>query len=144
MLQKYRETIDNWLSNQSEKPKLIVIYGPTACGKTGLSIDVAEYLQSEIISVDSRQIYRGLDIGTGKVTEGEKRGIRHHMLDIIDPTEKFSVVDYRYRVEKLDIWKNFYSSQEVSEWNSRNKIPLAPLHGESPTFFKGEFKPPIL
>jgi tRNA A37 N6-isopentenylltransferase MiaA len=58
MLQKYRETLDTWLHTKSEKPKLIVIYGPTACGKTGLSIEVAEYLRSEIISVDSRQIYR--------------------------------------------------------------------------------------
>jgi tRNA A37 N6-isopentenylltransferase MiaA len=58
MLQKYSEAIDRWLSAPTEKPKLVVIYGPTACGKTGLSIEIAQYIGSEIISVDSRQIYR--------------------------------------------------------------------------------------
>jgi tRNA dimethylallyltransferase len=118
MLQKYRETIDTWLHTKNEKSKLVVIYGPTACGKTGLSIAVAGYLRSEIISVDSRQIYRWLDIGTGKISETEKRWIRHHMLDIIDPTEKFSVVDFRNRVEKLDIWNEFQGASETP------KIPV--------------------
>jgi tRNA dimethylallyltransferase len=118
MLQKYREQIDRWIAQKSEKPKLIVIYGPTASGKTGLSIEIAEYLRSEIISVDSRQIYRGLDVGTGKVTESEKRWIKHHMLDICDPREKFSVVDFRNRVEKLDIWNEFQSTSQTP------KIPV--------------------
>jgi tRNA dimethylallyltransferase len=68
--------------------------------------------------VDSRQIYRWLDIGTGKISETEKRWIRHHMLDIIDPTEKFSVVDFRNRVEKLDIWNEFQGASETP------KIPV--------------------
>lgn len=75
----------------NKKSKIIVIYGPTACGKTGLSIEVAKMLQTEIISTDSRQIFRGMDIGTGKITETEKQGIVHHMLDIRNPDEVYSV-----------------------------------------------------
>jgi tRNA dimethylallyltransferase len=100
-----QQKIDTWLATASEKPKIVLIYGPTACGKTALSLDVAEYLGSEIISVDARQIYRGLDIGTGKIRTDEMRSIPHHMIDIIDPTEVFSVVDYRNHVRELDIWK---------------------------------------
>ena len=65
--------LETFLSTPSEKPKLVVIYGPTASGKTALSIDVARRLETEIISADSRQIYRYLDIGTGKITEEEKQ-----------------------------------------------------------------------
>lgn len=90
-----QDHIDTWIDQDHGKPKLVLIYGPTACGKTALSIDVAEYLCSEIISVDARQIYRGLDIGTGKIARDEMRGIPHHMIDIIDATRVFSVVEFR-------------------------------------------------
>jgi tRNA dimethylallyltransferase len=78
---------------------LLVLAGPTATGKTGLSIRVAEALiadglPAEIISADSRQVYRGLDIGTAKATPAERRGIRHHGLDLVDPDEPFSVADF--------------------------------------------------
>ena len=66
-----QEIIERFLSEPTPLPKLIVIYGPTACGKTAMSIEVAKYLNSEIISTDSRQIYRGLDIGTGKIRGDE-------------------------------------------------------------------------
>ena len=75
--------------------KAIIIVGPTAVGKTKLSIELAKVLNSEIISADSMQIYRGMDIGTAKVKENEKEGIRHHLIDVIDPDQNFSVNDFR-------------------------------------------------
>ena len=71
MNRKIISKIDTYLASDTPLPKIIVIYGPTACGKTALSLEVARYLASDIISADSRQIYRGLDIGTGKIQEGE-------------------------------------------------------------------------
>ncbi|MBE7016926.1 MAG: tRNA (adenosine(37)-N6)-dimethylallyltransferase MiaA [Ruminococcaceae bacterium] len=71
--------------------RVIVITGPTATGKTALSVALAEALSGEIISADSMQIYKGMDIGTAKVTPGEARGIPHHMVDIAEPEESFSV-----------------------------------------------------
>src|SRR5262245_8681980 len=85
-------------------PPLIVIAGATATGKTGLSLDLAEALgNAEIISADSRQVYRGLDIGTAKVPLAERRGIPHHGLDLVDPDQPFSVADFaRHANETLD------------------------------------------
>ena len=94
MNESIKASLDHFHSIQTEYPKIIVIYGPTACGKTALSIDIARYLESEIISVDSRQVYRYMDIGTGKITQEEMQWIPHHMLDVIDPSTIFSVVDY--------------------------------------------------
>ena len=96
----WQKSLEHYLSSETPLPKIIVIYGPTACGKTGLSLEVAQAVEKcgyapHIISTDSRQIYRGLDIGTGKITEAEMRGIPHHMIDIIDPSEKYSMVDFR-------------------------------------------------
>jgi tRNA dimethylallyltransferase len=79
----------------SPKPKIIAIVGPTASGKTGLSIAVAERFQGEIISADSRQVYRGLDIGSGKVTPSEMNGISHHLLDIADPMTIYTASDFK-------------------------------------------------
>ncbi|SFM36131.1 tRNA dimethylallyltransferase [Gracilibacillus orientalis] len=81
------------------KEKLVVIVGPTAVGKTALSIEVAKKFNGEVISGDSMQIYRGLDIGTAKVTEAEQDGIPHYMVDILDPTESFSVADFQQQVQ---------------------------------------------
>ena len=80
-------------------PPLLVIAGATATGKTGLSIAVAQALRdkgvpAEIISADSRQVFRGMDIGTAKVPEGERAGVPHHGLDLVEPDEPFSVVDF--------------------------------------------------
>ena len=77
------------------KPKVIVIGGPTATGKTALSIELAKRIQGEIVSADSMLIYRGMDIGTAKPTEEEKEGIPHYMIDIVNPDERFSVADYK-------------------------------------------------
>lgn len=76
------------------KNKIIVILGPTASGKTGLGINLAKQLNGEIISGDSMQVYRGMDIGTAKPTEKEKAGIPHHLIDILDINTKFSVADF--------------------------------------------------
>ena len=73
--------------------KVLVICGATASGKTSLAVDCAIKLNTEVISADSQLIYRGLDIGTAKPTEQEKRGVKHHIIDIVEPSESFSVID---------------------------------------------------
>jgi len=76
------------------KPKVIVIVGPTASGKTMLSIEIATLCDGEVVSADSRQVYRGLDIGTGKVTPEEMNGIPHHLLDVADPMDVYTAADF--------------------------------------------------
>mgnify|MGYP001297339197 FL=1 len=93
--------------------KLIVIVGPTAVGKTKLSIDLAKRLPAEIISGDSMQIYKGMDIGTGKVTKSEAAGIPHYMIDLKEPHESFSVAEYKELVQKY-----------ITEINARDKLPI--------------------
>ncbi len=95
------------------KEKLVVIVGPTAVGKTALSIEIAKKFNGEVISGDSMQIYRGLDIGTAKVTEAEKEGIPHYMIDILDPTESFSVADFQQRVQ-----------DNIDTIQHKNKLPI--------------------
>ncbi|KAA0547856.1 tRNA (adenosine(37)-N6)-dimethylallyltransferase MiaA [Bacillus sp. BGMRC 2118] len=95
------------------KEKLIVIIGPTAVGKTKLSIDLAKYFDGEIISGDSMQIYRTMDIGTAKVKKEEMEGISHHLIDIKDPVESYSVAEFQVNVREL-----------ITEITSRNKIPI--------------------
>lgn len=75
--------------------KVIVICGPTAVGKTKLSISLAHYLDGEVINADSTQIYRDMNIGTAKITEKEKEGIPHHLFDIKEITEEYTVYDYQ-------------------------------------------------
>ena len=76
------------------KPKVLVVCGATASGKTALSVACAEQLNTEIVSADSMLVYRGLDIGTAKPTMEERRGVTHHLIDVVAPTESFSVSDY--------------------------------------------------
>ena len=78
----------------TQKPKIIAVCGPTASGKTALSLALAEKLGGEIVSCDSMQIYRGMDIGTAKPTKEEMCGIPHHMIDIVEPSASFSAADY--------------------------------------------------
>ncbi|MCM3113872.1 tRNA (adenosine(37)-N6)-dimethylallyltransferase MiaA [Neobacillus sp. MER 74] len=85
------------------KQKLLVIIGPTAVGKTKLSIEMAKRYNGEIISGDSMQIYRGMDIGTAKIKPEEMEGIPHHLIDIKEPTENFSVAEFQHLVRaKID------------------------------------------
>jgi len=70
-LKSYLDTVEKFLEKPSVLPKIIIVYGPTACGKTGLSIELAKHIGAEVIGADSRQIYRHMDIGTGKITAGE-------------------------------------------------------------------------
>ena len=89
------------------------ITGPTASGKTGLSLDIARELGCEIISCDSMQIYKGMDIGTAKATEEERKTVPHHLIDIIDPDESYSAENYREDALRV-----------ASEIVGRGKTPL--------------------
>lgn len=93
--------------------RLLAIVGPTAVGKTRLAIDLAKNIGGEVISGDSMQVYRGLDIGTAKPDAAERRGVPHHLIDILDPREEFSVVDFRARAADL-----------VTEIGSRGRLPI--------------------
>ena len=93
--------------------KVIIIVGPTAVGKTKLSIELAKKLEAEVISGDSMQVYKGMDIGTGKITTAEMNEIPHHMLDILNPNEPFSVADYQKLVQR-----------KITDLNMRGVTPL--------------------
>ncbi len=84
----------------SNFPKILVIVGPTASGKSALSVRLAKKFNGEIISADSRQVYTGLDIGTGKITKKEMRGVPHHLLDVVNPKKQFSVAEYKKLADK--------------------------------------------
>jgi len=77
------------------RKKLIVILGPTASGKSKLAINLAKKFNGEVISADSRQVYKGMDIGTAKITKKEMKGIPHYLLDVVSPKKRFTVVQYR-------------------------------------------------
>ena len=79
----------------NDRPPLLVIVGPTAVGKTAFCVLLGQRLKAEIVSADSMQVYRGMDIGTAKPTEPERGGVPHHCLDLVDPKEAFNVADYR-------------------------------------------------
>lgn len=95
------------------KPKVVSIVGPTAVGKSMLGVKIARSFGGEIISGDSMQIYRDMNIGTAKVTEEEMRGIPHHMIDIKDPDENFSVAEFQEKVQNL-----------IKQINNRGKLPI--------------------
>ncbi len=95
------------------KEKIIVIVGPTAVGKTQLGIKLAQAFNGEVINGDSMQVYKGLDIGTAKVTSEESEGVPHHLIDIRTPDEIYAVSDF-----KRD------ASEKISELTSRGKLPV--------------------
>ena len=95
------------------KPNIIVICGPTASGKTALSVALARELGGEVVSADSMQIYRRMDIGTAKPTLEERMGIPHHMMDVADPDENYSVA--RYVADAVPV---------VDDIIARGKIPV--------------------
>ena len=95
------------------KLPLLVLVGPTAVGKTAISVAVARRVGAEIISGDSMQVYRGMDIGTAKITPAEMGGVPHHLIDIIEPDQEFSVADFQARVDSL-----------VREICGRGRLPM--------------------
>ena len=96
-----------------EKKKIVIISGPTASGKSSFAIQVAKKFNGEIISCDSMQIYKHLDIGTAKILNNEMDGVPHHLLDIINPNEEFSVEEY-VRLAK----------EKINEITQRGKLPI--------------------
>lgn len=85
--------------SKKQKPTVIVICGPTASGKTALSIELAKKINGEIVSADSMQIYKYMDIGSAKPTKEEMQGIKHYMLDFVEPNIRYSVADYKKEAE---------------------------------------------
>lgn len=83
-----------------DKPKVIVIGGPTASGKSTLAVELAKKTNGEIISADSMQIYKDMNIGTAKITKEEMQGIKHHMIDFVSPNKRYSVSSYKKEAEK--------------------------------------------
>ena len=110
-----------------EKLKLIVILGPTAVGKTNLSIALAQKLSTEIISGDSMLVYKGFDIGTAKPTLEEMKGIKHHIIDILEPWENFNVSDFHDKVKPL-----------IEQINNEGKIPI--LAGGTGLYVKSQLE----
>ena len=95
------------------KPTVIVIAGPTASGKSNLAIELAKKINGEIISADSMQIYREMNIGTAKVTQEEMQDINHYMIDIVNPNERYNVSSYSKEAEKC-----------IREILQKNKVPI--------------------
>ena len=77
------------------KPKIVIVLGPTAVGKTELALAVAQRVNAEIVNADSQQVYRYLDIGTGKPSKPERERVRHHLIDVVNPDEDFNAARYR-------------------------------------------------
>lgn len=94
-------------------PNVLVIVGPTSSGKTSLSIKLAKKFNGEVISADSRQVYKGMDLGTGKVTKKEMQGIRHYLLDVVSPNTQFSAAKFVKMGEKA-----------IAQILKRGKLPI--------------------
>ncbi len=97
----------------AKKQKILVIVGPTASGKSALAVRLARRFNAEIISADSRQVYRGLDVGTGKMTKREMHGVRHHLLDIVSPKQTCTAHDYVIAARR-----------SIADITARGKLPI--------------------
>jgi tRNA dimethylallyltransferase len=95
------------------RPKVVLLCGPTASGKTGLALQLASHRRVEIVSADSRQVFRGMDIGTAKATPAEQALVPHHLLDVVDPDEEFSVADFLPRARRI-----------IAAIHDRGRLPL--------------------
>ena len=104
-MKTYSAAVDN--------ARAVAVVGPTASGKSELAVRIAETLGGEVVSADSRQVYCGMDIGSNKITQGEMRGVPHHLLDVADPGEQFTVADYR-----------LLARQAFNDILSRGKFPI--------------------
>jgi tRNA dimethylallyltransferase len=100
-------------ATQATKPLAVALIGPTASGKSALAMAIAQLVPSEIISVDSALVYRGMDIGTAKPTREELAAVPHHLIDILDPTQRYSAAQFVQDATRL-----------ISEIHSRGKLPL--------------------
>jgi len=100
-------------NSESADSKVIAVVGPTASGKTDLAVEIARLVGGEVISADSRQVYTGLDLGTGKVTKREMKGVPHHILDVANPKRTMSVVQY----ERL-------ATRAIRDILKRGKVPI--------------------
>lgn len=101
------------MESKSDHTPLIALVGETASGKTALAIELAKRFNGEIICADSRTVYRGMDIGTAKPTVAERDGVRHHLLDVVNPDDSFSVADFQELAKKA-----------VKDIASRGHVPL--------------------
>src|SRR5215467_4550492 len=95
------------------EPPIVAVVGATAAGKTGLSLDLAERLDGEIVDTDAMQVYRGMDIGTAKLPVPERRGIPHHLLDLLDVTEPLTVAEFQH-----------WAREAVADIRGRGKTPV--------------------
>ncbi|QBE64528.1 tRNA (adenosine(37)-N6)-dimethylallyltransferase MiaA [Pseudoduganella lutea] len=112
------------MNQEARRPLAVAIMGPTASGKTAAALAIAERIPSEIISVDSALVYRGMDIGTAKPTREERAAVPHHLIDILDPLDAYSVAQFRNDTLRL-----------VADIAARGKLPL--LVGGTMLYFKG-------
>ena len=101
------------INTEMKRIKVIIIVGPTSSGKSDLAVLVAKRFRGEVVSADSRQVYKGMDIGTGKITKKEMKGIPHHLLDVVSPKETFTVAKFKKLAEKT-----------IKEINAKNKLPI--------------------
>src|SRR4051812_3687778 len=101
------------MSRAAGKPAAFVLLGPTASGKSTLAMQLAAKFPLEIISIDSAQVYRGMDIGTAKPSAAERRAVPHHLIDLVDPTEAYSAGRFREDAMKA-----------VAQIGARGKLPL--------------------
>lgn len=107
--------------NSKAKNKILVIVGPTASGKSDLAVKLARKLNGEVISADSRQVYTGLNIGAGKITRAEMKGVPHHLLDVVSPKKTFTVAEYQT-----------LGTAAIQDIASRGKLPI--ICGGSPFY----------
>ncbi len=112
IIKKPKKVISRQARDDS-KPTVLVIVGPTASGKSDLAIRLARKFDGEIISADSRQVYRGMDIGTGKVTKAEQKLVRHWMLDVASPTRQYDVTAWRRGAQAV-----------IADITRRGKLPI--------------------
>ena len=95
------------------KPKILVILGPTATGKSDIAVHLAKKFDGEVVSADSRQVYRGLDIGSGKITKHEMKGVTHHMLNVVSPKNTYTAARFAYDANRI-----------VEKILSKKKLPI--------------------